>query len=461
MVERIPKPNNLEDRINFLRKYSSEVRPTIQDASTMDFLEGAGEEVTEGQLNAILEKFETKVFTLEKQESECTPDAQRILLTVDNPGAYNAIAPLVSQLLADVRCSGMVVLTSGVAGSNFESQFGRTFNQIRDGDKRVIDDISEVVSGTNVPDIVIASLSNDNGPESIALYAGKSVFGAKKIYVIFEAWMGLGSVFGKNKQNMDKIDGFFCNDELAKKIILNYLPQFEEGGIHVTGTPVLDSLEIDKANSYRQQIRDRFGIGEDVHSILYLGDVSADYKSMNGTFDPRINEKTLEKTVASIKQLALANPEKQYAVLLRPHPRDPNKEELYNILKLQDLPPNVTFVDARSSILSINEATYSADTIVSILSTENNLAPLRGRESIFLAYEDAGLGGDALKSMYNKEIIDLIASMPGVSVVSSREGFVKSINDGPKRDTDTTFTYDGNASKKITEVILGNSDNKF
>lgn len=454
MIEKIPKPNNKEDKVNFLQKYFPEVRPLIQDTP----LESISDEVTEAQLDAILERFETKVFTLEKNESEHTPDAQQILLAANDPGAYNAIKPLISELLVDTRCRGMNVLTSGVASADFESQYGRTFKQVRDSEKGAIDDISETLSGTNVPDIVLVALSSNNGPESIALYGGKSVFGAKKMYVVFEAWTGMGSAFAKNRGNMDKVDGFFCNDELAKKIILNHLPEFEEDRVHVTGTPVLDSLEVDKADEYRHQIRERFGIGEDVHSILYLGDVSVDYKSMKGTFDPRINEKTFEKTIASVKELALASPKKQYAVLLRPHPRDPNKEELYDILKQHDLPPNVMFVDARASVLSINEATYASDTIVSILSTENNLAPLRGRKSIFLAYEDAGLGGDALKSLYNKEIIDLIAATPGVSVASSGEGLVESIRDGSESHAGTTSVYGGNASKKISEFIFSNSD---
>ncbi len=460
-MEKTPKSDDVQDKIDFLHRHSSEVRPVINDSSVMDVIEGDSGEVAEGQLDAVLEKFETKVFTLEKKESERTPDAERVLLTINDPGAYNAIAPLIAQLSVEARCSGMVVLTSGVAGSDFEGRFGNIFTQVRDGDTYVIDDINKAVSGTNVPDIIIASLSSINGPESIALYAGKSVFGAKKTYVVFEAWTGLGSAFGKNKIDMDTIDGLFCNDELAKKILLHYLPQFEEQRVHVTGTPVLDSLEVDKADVYRNQVRDRFGIGEDVHSILYLGDVSADYKSMHGTYDPKINEKTFEKTIASIKQLALANPGKHYALLLRPHPRDPHKEDLYTIFKQQDLPQNVTFVDAGASVLSMNEAAYAADTIVSILSTENNLAPLRGRESIFLAYEDAGLGGDALNSIYNKEITDLMASIPGVSVVSSGEGFAEHINTGFTHDAVTTSTYDGNASKKIIEVILGNGDNKF
>lgn len=362
---------------------------------------------------------ESKLFVFCKNKRNSS--GKTILITIDNPGAYNAMRPIIHALVSDERCKNIIAVISGVASKNFQIDFSRVFIQVRSHKLLFIADLDMALE-ENPPDIIICSISAMNGPEVIMLYSGESVFCAQKLYIVFDGWGTLGSAFRSNQKSMDTVDGFFCNDELAKKMIQYHLPEINEERVYSIGTPVIETIEVEKACEHRKAMRARFYLDEDVRALLFLGDISDGPKNIFGA-DPRINEITFEKTIMEMGRLAETHSNKKFALLLRPHPRDANKQELYAFMERVCLPSNLVFIDAGVSVVALNEVAYGADVIASICSTENFLAPMRGRRAIYLGYQGFGFGGEFLETIYGKEIMKILSKTQGIAVASSPEEF--------------------------------------
>lgn len=391
---------------------------------------------------------ETELFICKKNNPN--PSARNVLFTVDNPGAYNALKPIIYALVEDDRCGNICVVSSGIASKNFGVDFRNRFTRAIKGRSSIIKDIETLLCK---PDIVICSVSEMNGPEGIMLYGGKSVFGAEKLYLVCDGWGTPGSAFRGNRKNMDMVDGFFCNDAFAKRIICHHAPEVNSKRVHFTGTPVIDTIEAEKADEYRQIVRQRFCLDEDVQVLLFLGDISDGYEKTFGS-DPRINEITFEKTVMAMRLLAETHPTKKFAMLLRPHPRDTNKQEMYAVIERLSLPQNLIFIDANVSAIRMNEAAYGADVIASIASTENLLAPLRGRRAIYLGYKGDGLGGALLETVYGGEIMSFLSLARGIEVASSPEEFGKKFYGACLAEKIASSDMQGNSVERILNIVF-------
>ncbi|MDP2815872.1 MAG: hypothetical protein Q8O19_04260 [Rectinemataceae bacterium] len=419
MIEHIPQPSKNQedaDRVQFIIRHAKEILPILNDQNERSLVEHAARGMPFGendreQLIDILERCETKLYTYEK--SEYAPDAKRILVTSDNPGSFAGARHLIAAFLKDVRCKGVSTLVSGVAGKDFSQTFPE-FEQVREQETLLADTL--VLSKEEPFDVVIGTISVENGPENLALYGGKSNLRANKTFLLFEAYGSLGGAFGLGtSDNMDKIDGIFCNDELAKEIVQHFLPEYPAEKIFTTGTPVLEGLEVERAKQYRTDVRAELGISPDAFTIAYLGDNSNDYARMPNA-NPDINAVTFAKTLKGIKEFAARTGSKETALIVRPHPRDPAKRVLLNCTDEQL--QNLAIVNG-SMPAALNGILYASDVVVSIMSSENFLAPARGRYSIFLAYDGAGLGGEALRSGYGEEIFRKLKEMPNMFIVST------------------------------------------
>lgn len=423
MSERLPKKNKVQydtDAERFLAKYEGEVLGVLEDPAERNLIKHFSEDSSadlsindEQRLANILEKFETKIFEYEKLDAKS--GAKRVLVTSDNPGSWSAIKPLILALEQDSRCKGVVAIVSGVAGNQFKEVFPQ-FDQVR-GNKTILGDAISIANKEPI-DIIIASVSVKNGPESLALFGGKSNLGAAKTYFVFEGYGGVGSLSSFiTKDQLEQIDGIFCNDIFAKTLIHKLLQEYPADRIYVVGTLSSEGFELDKSAEYRAETRAKLGIGTDAFAVLYLGDVNSDYAKMSGA-NPQINFETLQKTLGGIEQLAREEKERSVVLIVRPHPRDPDKEKLTHAGEGHNLPNNVSIKNG-SNPISFNGAVYSSDVVVSIMSNENFFAHARGRRSIFLAYDDPGFGGQALQSVYGSDLIKAIKQMPGVFIASS------------------------------------------
>src|SRR3989344_6101622 len=249
-----------------------------------------------------VEQLETNIYTFENPNA--TEGSKRVLVTSNDPGSFNALKHIVRSLITSPRCRGITALISGNAAENFKKEFPR-FERVREEEidergnervKSVFEDVGDLVEKCHV-DVALLSLSTRDGPEVPMLFAGKDVFGARKTFVLVDGWGKLEGPFTRtNTDNMEHIDGIFCNDEFEKTLIESALPAYPPDYIHPYGTPVFEHLELDKAAEYRSETRKKLGIGADAFVVLYVGDVSLDYEGWKGVDSTNINVQTFEKT---------------------------------------------------------------------------------------------------------------------------------------------------------------------
>lgn len=442
-----------KEKKDFIIKYLDKIIPVIEnDKKAEDILENIkrNHNVSEEELNYLLEKFETKVFLFEKPEKECEPDAKRVLFFASDPLSYNTISPLIEQLKNDNKCQAIGLITDGISGKIFEDSFkeqpGKNkFKSFKEGKEYFVGDTEGY--NRSVPvfvdalktsegeekkyDVAITNLEWYNSASSSSFWSSKSNFAANKFFLIFSGYSGFSrkDLFkdrGTSKDAMEKINGIFCNDNLGKEIITHLLPDFPKDKIYITGTPVMDEIKIDKVGEYRKNGREKMKIKDDEIAILYLGDIS-EYHKIDKEIDDSINEKTFKKTVEAVLKAAKQEKNKQYVLLVRPHPRDPNKKELLNYKPDEEIPENLRIIPATN--ISIEEVRCAADITASIISVENNLAAKLGKPGLFLGYKqskgDFKLGEKVLESHFGgKEILDIINKEKNLKIISSSDEFV-------------------------------------
>lgn len=436
--------SEFQNKLEYISRHKDEMLPTSTHAETVKAIHELVQEVEERHggvwrfassarypqpnvVEAILQEAETKVFVW--NNPEVSEHAKRVVFTMDNPGAFAALMPLVFALKRSSRCKSIEVIASNIAAEYIRENEGEDwfgFTQIRStnitpGKSTPV--LVDIFAKENEPtDVVFASLTSTNGPETLAFFGGKSTMGAKKLYFVMDGWGGANHVLA-NSKHMDKVDGIFCNDELAKRIVEKELPDFPKENIFASGTGQLDALELDHEEEHTHIGREKLGLNDDTECILYLGDISADYSSvvMPDIADPDICEKTFALVLEATINTAKSNKQKQFALLVRPHPRNSRTEEIWQMVANTTLPENLKIAHATNLECSMNEAAYASDAMISILSTENFKAPLRHRTAAFLGFSGKGMGGDGLARTYASEILDAVREMPGLAVVSSKE----------------------------------------
>ncbi len=257
-------------------------------------------------------------------------------------------------------------------------------------------------------------------------------------------------------------DTFLSNDEVQEileeyetKIFQAQLPEFPEEKIFVTGSPILDNLEVERSAEYKNSGRQKLSLSENVFVVLYLDMGSIPQIDIDdGTVAPDLNEKTFQNTLQAISEFAQTHRDKEIAFVVRPHPTTLNPEQLSPLANLE-LPQNLKIIPAPSSTLSMQEATYAADVITSINSTENFLAPARLRQSIFLGYK--GLGDNLLEKIYGRELIHTIDQHAGTKVISSPQEFISALETYSAQSREVVSapsTTHLNATEKILDKIF-------
>ena len=406
------------EKITFLESHKTEILPLLEEDEREQFLkllQERNEEERNEFVDSLLERFETKLFTYTPATDAGT--GQRVLVTTDAPGSYRATQPILHALAHDERVKGITALVSGIAGKQFHTEFPE-FVQKR-GEGMVLTDVIEEAKHEPV-DVIVSTLTVQNGPESLTTLGGTSHLGAKKNFLMIDGWGVVGTTCAPERiSELEKLDGIFCNDEFAKAILATRLPNFPQERIHAVGLPGAEHLEVEKADVYRRETREKLGISKQAYVVLYLGDVSSDYDALDVPHDS--NVQTFRKTMDALGQFSDAHPEREIVLIVRPHPRgigNPDGEEL---LRPTNVHERIRVVNGMKP-LSINEVSYAADTIVSIMSTENLFAPMRGRQSVFLGYE--GIGDVVLADTYGAELVSVLDTMEGVTRIQTEQELI-------------------------------------
>lgn len=430
--------SNFEKK-EFIESHLIEVKPLLSEEENTLL---SNEELSP---DVLLEKYKTKLFYHEKKEANDM--AESVLFSVNDPGAYNAVESLIRSLEEDSRCKGVGAIASGLARKNLEVQFQGHLKEVSEEKDFLLEDIADFSQAKKI-DILVGTVSALNGPEGVVLYGGKSNFQAKKVFLIAEGWGTLGSQFSSgNSIRMDEIDAILCADEFSKKIFQRQLPELPKNLFEVVGSPVIDNLHVENPRNYTRESRQKLSLDENTIAFLYLGDVSSDFEKEG--FDPEINEKTSIQTFHGLIELATTNPEQYYALLFRSHPRDPNKEVLLDKIADMEFPKNLQVVLADADTISIQEARYASDVVMSIVSTEIFFASYMGRPAIFLGYQ-GNLGDRVLDQFYGQELLEeMSAKNPRIQVASSGDqlaGLLKNTKRAPHDLEDFPDSYRSESS---------------
>lgn len=446
-----------EEKIRFIKEHAREILPTSPDPQTVKMIsEGSrpGDRIDPKKIEKIVEAAETKIFTIKNKDA--SKEAKAFLIAADNPGAYLAVEPLLSRLKEDSRCQNITLLLSGKAEQMFIEKFPEA-DRVKDETKPLLYDLLKSVEEKKV-DIVIATQGAKNNPSTTTILSGKE-FGAQKIFLVIDGW-GIADPNLPSWAKSVSLDGIFCNDALAKMVLSEIMRDFPSEKIFTTGTGQTDRLNPQTSEELRKLGREKMRLTENELAILYLGDISDDYRKISEKIDSRINEKTREDVISSLVALALKNPDKKYALLMRPHPRDPDfsePDDLENLIRKLKVPPNLRVIPASNRQIGMAEAAQAADILASMNSTENFKFLFAGRPTIFLGLENFR-GNVILEKMYGKNVVSFLEKQKNsifAHTTADIQNFVAKIKTGEKIKPMTSLTQ-VNSAENILKVIFEN-----
>ncbi len=419
---------NFEDKAEFIKRHRREMAPIIDDTDergTFVSIQEAEDirnlHVDPARIEKILERFETKVYAWENTSP--TQDAKSVLIEASETLAFRNVVPILDRLTHDPRCRAICFITDSIAGREFEKKGDRSFVRISHDHSKPL--LAELPANF---DVALAMVEQPNSPNALLLYGAKSIFGAKKLFLLVTGWQGVGgtNLFREDAKRrtstMESIDGVFCNDELAKIILKKDMPNFPDSRVYAIGTLTLGTLEVERGEEYKKEGRRKLGIRDSAFALLYAGQNQSVCSEAYGSRKD-IEEETLRRTFDVVMEMARSRPKEYFALLLRPHPSDAEQKRIYDIARLvslADVPKNLEIRLALA--VSMQEAVYAADIISSISSNEVFLAHYRGKKGVFLGFAGDGLGADLLRKIYgSEELVAEIKDSRILEIVNSSE----------------------------------------
>ena len=453
----------LDEKVKFICAHEAEINPLLSDAERSALLGmGCRHIASDGDVNTLLERFEVKVYQHNKKIGTYSFGAKRVIMSMSETFDFVLQKSLLEGLLSDSRCNGVAVVTDNVSSVLFATwrhehpdvEFTRERKKDRDNthdeqDDLVLPDIARVAKGA---EIAIIGFNLHGSPNETMLMNAKSLFGVRKLFLVNGGWGSLAGNQGPSEwfNKADKFDVIFCNDLLSQRIMQAGLPLDMRERVLVTGTAALDGLELTLGSRYERETRQKLDIHDRELAVLYCGDYSTGAQERG--LHPRYNEETFAKTLEVLKTVALTTPEKDFVFLVRPHPGDGNKVEL--LKPHANLPKNLRVVSAEKGRLTMQEAAYAADMVLSIASTENILATMRGKVAVYLAYKEPGLGLDILMSIYGNDLLPLIKNHPGIYIAQSQAELAVYISQLVRHHAPSVLKKPAGSTKAMLDVIF-------
>lgn len=352
------------------------------------------------------------------------------------------IHPLVELLERDEQCAGITLLADNIAGKKFVAENDPHFRVVPSSEHPVFADIPE---GPYRAALVLDE--GENAPSSVLLYGAKSVFGAERVYYLSLGLFGrvAKNIFNSSVSKHNEIDFVLSLDEFSKQMFCDVLDVPEEKVI-VTGTPLLEGLRVDEADSLRQQGRKTLGITDEAVALLYSGFPSGDFQSAGG--DPELNSLTFEQTLAGVVVAATTEPEKKFSLIVRTHPRARNVEP--PLIPTQELPHNMNVIDGDG--LTYEKAVYASDIICcNIYSTESLLARYRGREAAVFAFPGKGQLGEMLRENYGEKGEAVMRQSDRMTLIDSPQEVSEMVRNYQPREA---LPFQTNSLERIKNILL-------
>lgn len=387
---------------------------------------------------------ETVLFLLETGRNE----DKRILLEAAEPAAVPTVEALIENLVKDPHCQAICLVADNVAVESFrgKSYGGYVLHEIKGGRG-----IFENAPGPF--DVAVAIVGPENSPTSFILYSARSVFDAHKfLYVTGGLQSSSASIFtSPNRVRMDPVDEVLVDDELAAELYRIRMPWFEKNQIVPTGTALMDEVRKEDGEGLRASGRRKLGISSATHTLFFSGFPGADFKEAGG--HPDLQLLTLAEALEGARFAASANPTESYVVLVRLHPRSPDKENT-RLLSLCEwsTPKNLRIV-TDTSVATYVECVYASD-LVAVMSTSSlvNLSRYRGRTALVFAFEGEGGSRFVFDRLFTEPEAKIIKRVPGIVLAHNAEDVARYLSSA--QPIPRTELPDGNSVQNILAHIF-------
>lgn len=433
------------EKLKFIKEHAKDIQPTATDTSAIEDVE-KGRSVEERRIDDLLERYETKVLAYERPN--VSAGTSKILLEASQPANYSVAAPLIEDLIQDPRCAGITLLTDNVAGHQFEES-DIPLHPIRSEGKPVMADIP-----AGPYDVALVFNEPANTPAPVLLYSAKSVFGAKKLYFFAGGLVGETTqrILGSNADpKMDAIDAIFIDDQLSKQFLCE-ITHVPEEKVIITSSPLIESLEPEKADSLRTIGREKLHISDTALVAFFSSIVSTDedFKKIGGGED--LNVRTYEETVAGVRIAAEHDPAREYVLIIRTHPRMLGVEP--PLVIPSDLPSNMRIIRGEREEASYDEVVYASDVLCcNPLASDVLLAAYRGRTAAITAYGGENQFGELCERIYGREGMQIIRDSGRAVFAESPQGLAAILEN--QRELPQPLAKPlVSAREKIKEILL-------
>lgn len=371
------------------------------------------------------ERLETHVLRWEKHGVDNGKD---ILLEAAEPIAHDTIKPLVASLEEDERTKSLTLITDNVAGRKFtEENEELQLTQIRDENLPVLAEIPNDI------DAALVVIEPANSPDKPLLYSAKSVFGDSdtKLFYYIEGLPGHNTrelFTSDNASRMDDIDTLFVGSKTAKEIVAASLPKFK-GRIEVIDSLLLPSKkEMFPKPETRQEERlkmlEHLGIPKEAVVVFYSGFPSSDYEEI--AEGETLNQKTFNKSLNAIASVAEQSDDKQFALIVREHPRAKNDDD--QITLPASTPDNLTVVTGEGSDITYDDVANSSDFIIcQSTSSEVTLSKYRGVRTLVSGYK--GMQEELNEQIFGEKGLEKLKSSSEVIYINSEADIMKALKD--------------------------------
>ncbi len=404
--------SNSSEKMNFIKRNANTIKPISSDLEVVRNIENDSE-VSPAQVDQVLEEFETKV--MEYNRADPSVDSKKILLEASQPANFNIIHPLISLLEEDDACGGITLITDNVSGKRFEGEEGKLLGleSIRNEGEPVLADIPR---GPYESALVLDEPINS--PNNTLLFGSKSIFDAKKLYFFSIGLFDdiVRRISDQSDENhMDSVDAILTADIFTKELMCKSLGIPEEK-VLVTGSPLIDQIDLEQGEILREKGRETLHIPSSAVVAFHSSIIASAFEKVGGASD--INQQTYERVLEGVIAGAEANPEQEYVLLLRTHPRMKATDPFP--LPPHNLPSNLRIV--LGDDISYEENIYASDILLcNILSTETLLARYRGKTAAVFNYEGEGQFAQVIDKLYGQEGIRVIEESARATLVDSSE----------------------------------------
>lgn len=314
-------------------------------------------------------------------------EGKHILFSAYDFGQWSSIAPIIEAALFDLRVGAITFFGGGPALNCIEERFSTQFEDCSQGNWTMSGFNSLPVNKNRSPfentiDIAVTTVSGRFGPESCTLTNAKSILGASKLVLVYDVY---GSVPNFIPAEIDKIDLVICPDSLTRDCFLEtQCWQIEPQKVIISSTGQTVSAQViqSRAEMRRQALKElRLSGSELVVAVLGEHTIERDF----GQGLPKnFPETAIKSAIKTIEDLAQNNPNKNFAIILRPHPADPGKEILKNLYSAIKRLRNLEARFVETSKMDFDQVAACSDVVCSLFSTESFKAANRGIYGVFL-----------------------------------------------------------------------------